>query len=349
MIPVAVLGATGAVGQRFIQLLDGHPYFRVAEVVASGRSAGQRYADAATWRLPTPLPEDVGALVVKPLDAALDSPLAFSALPVEAAGEVEDRLADAGHVVSTNARSHRMDPDVPLLVPEVNWAHLQAVEAQRARRRSNGFIVANPNCSTIVLALTLKPLHDGFGLTQVMVTTLQALSGAGYPGVSSMDIIDNVQPYIGSEEDKLESEPRKILGSWGRGDETGFVEAPITVSANCNRVATTDGHLECVSVAFAHAATHDDVEAALRDYRSPLLTLGLPSAPDPAIVVRDEPDRPQPRLDRDAGRGMAVSVGRLRPCPILAYKFVALGHNTIRGAAGGAILNAELLHAKGYV
>ncbi len=346
MIDVAILGATGAVGQRFVQLLDGHPLFAVRELAASGRSAGQRYADACHWLLPTPVPERAGDIVVKNLDAPLSSPLVFSALPAEVAGEVEDRLAGEGHAVSTNARNHRMDPDVPLLVPEVNWAHVEAVEAQRARRRSRGYIVANPNCSTIALALALAPLHGQFGLERVMVTTLQAISGAGYPGVPSLDIIDNVMPHIGGEEEKMESEPRKILGGW-RDDH--FVDAPIILSASCNRVATSDGHLECVSVGLATRVTLDDVADALRDYRSPILELGLPSAPDPVIIVRDEPDRPQPRLDRDAGRGMAVAVGRLRPCPILDYKFVALGHNTVRGAAGGAILNAELLQAKGLI
>jgi len=346
MIDVAILGATGAVGQRFVQLLDGHPLFTVRELAASGRSAGHRYADACHWLLPTPIPERVGDIVVKSLDAPLGSPLVFSALPAEVAGEVEDRLADAGHAVSTNARNHRMDPDVPLLVPEVNWAHVEAVEAQRARRRSRGYIVANPNCSTIALTLALAPLHDLFGLERVMVTTLQAISGAGYPGVPSLDIIDNVMPHIGGEEEKLESEPRKILGGWRDGH---FMDAPVTVSASCNRVATSDGHLECVSVGLASEVTLDAVAGALRDYRSPLLELELPSAPNPVIIVRDELDRPQPRLDRDAGRGMAVTVGRLRPCPILDYKFVVLGHNTVRGAAGGAILNAELLQAKGLI
>jgi len=346
MIPVAILGATGAVGQRFIQLLDGHPFFSVREVAASGRSAGRRYAEACHWTLPTPIPTGVGNLVVKSLDAELSSPLVFSALPAEVAGELEDHLANAGHAVSTNARNHRMDPDVPLLIPEVNGDHLEALAVQRARRRSGGYIVANGNCSTIGLALALKPLHDAFGLRQVMVTTLQALSGAGYPGVPSMDILDNVAPFIGGEEEKLESEPRKILGTWKDGC---FVDAPFVLSAACNRVATTDGHLECVSVKLGVTAARDEVREALALFRSPLAELGLPSAPDPVIVVRDEPDRPQPRLDRDAGRGMAVSVGRLRPCPLLDYKFIALSHNTIRGAAGGAILNAELLHARGYL
>jgi len=346
MIDVAILGATGAVGQRFIQLLDGHPLFRMRELAASGRSAGRRYRDACHWLLPTPIPERVGEIVVKSLDAPLSSPLVFSALPSDVAGEVEDRLADEGHAVSTNARNHRMDLDAPLLVPEVNWAHVEAVEAQRSRRRSRGYIVANPNCSTIALALALAPLHAQFGLERVAVTTLQAISGAGYPGVPSLDIIDNVMPYIGDEEEKLESEPRKILGGWRDGR---FVDAPVTLSASCNRVATSDGHLECVSVGLATPAALNDVAEALRGYRSPILELGLPSAPDPAIILRDEPDRPQPRLDRDAGRGMAVTVGRLRPCPILGYKFVGLGHNTVRGAAGGAILNAELLQVKGLI
>ena len=248
--------------------------------------------------------------------------------------------------VSTNARNHRMDADVPLLIPEVNGTHVEAVAAQRARRRSEGFIVANPNCSTIVLTLALKPLQDAFGLERVMVTTLQALSGAGYPGVPSLDILDNVLPHIGGEEDKMETEPRKILGTWRDG---AFVDASVLVSAACNRVSTADGHLECVSVDLGLDASPDEVTAALRAYRSPLRDLGLPGAPDPVVIVRAEPDRPQPRLDRDAGQGMAVTVGRVRPCPILDYKFVALGHNTVRGAAGGAILNAELLYARGLL
>ena len=343
---VAILGATGAVGQRFVQLLDNHPLFAVRELAASGRSAGLRYAEACHWNLPTPLPARIAGLVVKPLDAPLASPLVFSALPAEVAGEVEDRLAGAGHAVSTNASKHRMDADVPLLVPEVNWAHVEAIAAQRARRGGGGYIVANPNCSTIALVLALKPLHDAFGLERVMVTTLQALSGAGYPGVPSMDILDNVLPHIGGEEQKLETEPRKILGAWRDG---AFVDAPMALSAACNRVATTDGHLECVSVDLGLDVSLGEVAAALREWPSPLRDFSLPSAPDPVIVLRDEPDRPQPRLDRDAGRGMAVSVGRLRPCPILDYKFVALGHNTVRGAAGGAILNAELLHARGLI
>lgn len=343
---VAILGATGAVGQRFVQLLEGHPFFTVRELAASGRSAGQRYADACHWNLPTPLPGRVGALVVKPLDAPLDSPLVFSALPADVAGEVEDRLAGAGHVISTNASMHRMDADVPLLVPEVNGEHVEALAAQRARRRSRGFIIANPNCSTIGLVLAIKPLADAFGLERVMVTTLQALSGAGYPGVPSMDIIDNVLPHIGGEEHKLETEPRKIMGTWRDG---AFVDAPVTISASCNRVATTDGHLECISVDLGLEVSVDELRTAWRDYRSPLHELKLPSAPDPVVIVRDEPDRPQPRLDREAGRGMAISVGRLRPCPILDYKFVALSHNTVRGAAGGAILNAELLQARGLL
>ena len=343
---VAILGATGAVGQRFVQLLAGHPFFTVREVAASGRSAGRRYAEACHWNLPTALPDRVGDLVVKPLDAPLDSPLVFSALPADVAGEVEERLAGAGHAVSTNARNHRMDPDVPLLIPEVNWMHVEAVAVQRARRGSQGFIVANPNCSTIVLTLALKPLQDAFGLERVMVTTLQALSGAGYPGVPSLDILDNVLPHIGGEEEKMETEPRKILGTWRDG---AFVDAPVLVSAACNRVATADGHLECVSVDLGLAVSPDEVTAALCAYRSPLRDLGLPGAPDPVVIVRAEPDRPQPRLDRDAGQGMAVTVGRVRPCPILDYKFVALGHNTVRGAAGGAILNAELLYARGLI
>ncbi|GAC1344110.1 MAG: aspartate-semialdehyde dehydrogenase [Candidatus Dormibacteria bacterium] len=343
---VAVLGATGLVGQRIIQLLDGHPLFTVHEVFASGGSAGRRYGEARAWKLPTPLPTRAGQLSVKPLDDPVESSLVLSALPGDVAAEVEERLADAGHFVCTNAGAHRMDPDVPLVIPEVNPAHLDALQTQSQRRSSAGFIVANPNCSAIGLLVALKPLADAFGLAQVNVTTLQAVSGAGYPGVASLDAIDNVVPHIEDEEHKMEVESRKILGEWDGG---GFRDATIEVSATCTRVPVSDGHLECVSVALRATPSLADVRAAMRDFRSPVADLQLPSAPDHPVVVSDASDRPQPRLDRDAGRGMTVTVGRLRHCSVLGYKFVVLSHNLVRGAAGAAVLNAELLHARGLL
>jgi aspartate-semialdehyde dehydrogenase len=282
-------------------------------------------------------------MVVQPARPPIDARLVFSALPTDVARQAEDDFADAGYVVSTNASPHRMDADVPLLIPECNPEHLALVAKQKQRRGSNGYIIANPNCSTIHLALALKPLHDAFTITRLVVTTMQALSGAGYPGVASMDVVDNVVPYIGGEEGKMESEPHKILGSL----TNGHVEpAAFRLSAHCNRVPTLDGHLETVSVEFARKPTLDALRAAFAGFRGEPQHLQLPSAPAQPIVVRDEPDRPQPRLDRDVQNGMASVVGRLRACPVLDYKFVVLGHNTLRGAAGGTLLNAELLVAK---
>jgi len=334
------------VGQRLVQLLDGHPLFAVHELFASDRSARRRYADACGWRLPTPLPASAAGLVVKGLEEPVESSLVLSALPTAIAADLEERLADAGHVVCTNASAHRMDRDVPLLIPEINPEHLAAVGVQRARRTSGGLLIANSNCSAMGLVIALKPLADAFGLTRVSVTTLQAVSGAGYPGVPSLDAIDNIVPLIESEEHKMEIESRKILGTWEGG---AFHDAALELSATCTRVPVSDGHLECVSVALTTTPSTADICAVLRDFRSPVRDLGLPSSPDPLIVVSDAPDRPQPRLDRDAGRGMAVTVGRVRPCAVLGHKFVVLSHNTIRGAAGAAILNAELLHARGLV
>jgi aspartate-semialdehyde dehydrogenase len=345
-IPVAVLGATGMVGQRFVQLLADHPWFEVTALAASEASCGRAYAEACHWLLPTPMPREVEDLEVQPLHAALDSPLVFSALPASVAGPVEEELAQAGLVVCTNASAHRMDADVPLLIPEVNANHTTLIETQRRRRGGDGFIVASSNCSATQLALALKPLHDAFGLRSVSVVTMQALSGAGYPGVPALDILDNVLPFIPGEEDKLESEPLKLLGKLENGRIT---TAPLTVSAQCNRVPVRDGHTECVSLQLERRAELGEVIGVLEGFAGRPEAADLPSSPPRPILVTDHDDRPQPLRDRDAGAGMCVTVGRLRPCPILDFKFVLLGHNTMRGAAGGSVHNAELLVAQGWI
>ena len=337
-IPVAVLGATGTVGQRFIQLLENHPWFELAEVMASDQSAGKRYEEAAgsRWKLPTAIPAAARALRVKGPRERLTSHLLFSALDASVAGELEEQFARAGHLVSSNARNHRMDPLVPLVIPEINRDHLEILDRQPY---GDGGIVTNPNCSTIVLALALAPLHRRFGVEAVIVTTFQATSGAGYPGVPSLDILGNVVPFVSGEEPKMESETQKILGSLnGR----GFEPATFAVSAQCHRVPVIDGHLEAVSLRLSGSPSRKQVAETLASFR-PLAKLDLPSAPAEPIVIRTEEDRPQPRLDADRAGGMGVTVGRLRPCPVLQWKFEALAHNTIRGAAGAAILNAEIL------
>ena len=349
-IPVAVLGATGSVGQRFVQLLERHPWFRLAETVASERSAGRAYAEAADWRLDTLLPSDAAALTVKPLGADLESTIVFSGLDSSVAGEAEELYASRGAVVVSNAKNHRMDADVPLLIPELNADHLGAIERQRKRRGGNGYIVTNPNCSTVGLAMAIAPLERAFGIEALHVTTMQAISGAGYAGVASYAILDNVIPYISGEESKIESEPRKILGTW---DGDRFVDATFRISAQVNRVATIDGHLMTISLKLRdHRDVLDLVAAAveaINDFTGEPQRLGLPSAPRRPIHYVEGDDRPQPRLDRDREHGMSVSVGRLRPCSLLDLRMVALVHNTIRGAAGAALLNAELLVAKGML
>jgi aspartate-semialdehyde dehydrogenase len=335
---VAVVGATGTVGQRFIQLLERHPWFEVVEVMASDQSAGKPFEEAvgSRWKLSTAIPAAVRGLRVKSPKERLASRLLFSALDASVAGELEEHYARAGHLVSSNARNHRMDPLVPLVIPEINRDHLALLELQPY---GAGGIVTNPNCSTIVLAMALAPLHQRFGVDSVIVTTFQATSGAGYPGVPSLDILGNVVPFVAGEEPKMESETQKILGRLnGRGVEP----APFPVSAQCHRVPVVDGHLEAVSLTLRHRASRKQIAETLATYR-PLARLDLPSAPADPIVVRTEDDRPQPRLDADRENGMGITVGRLRPCPVLQWKFEALGHNTIRGAAGAAILNAEIL------
>ncbi len=345
-IKAGILGATGTVGQRFVQMLENHPYFEVTALAASDRSAGRPYAEAVRWKISEGPPAYARDMVVQECRPGLDCDIVFSGLPSDVAGTVEEEFARAGYGVFSNASNHRMDPDVPLVIPEVNPDHLAMIEQQRRNRGWGGFIVTNPNCSTIHLVLALKPLQDAFGLRRVMVTTLQAVSGAGYPGESAMDVLDNVVPFISKEEAKIEAESRKLLGSVRDGQ---FVDADVVLSAACNRVATQDGHMACVSVELGHPASLEEVAAVLREFRARPQELKLPTAPCRPVVLRTEPDRPQPRLDRLAERGMATVVGRLRPCPILHYKFVALGHNTIRGAAGASILNAELMCAEGML
>ncbi len=346
-IRTGILAATGAVGQRFVQLLENHPWFEITAVAASDNSVGKRYKDAARWFVSPDMPEAVRDMIVLPCEPGMDCDLVFSALPSDVAGPIEEAFAAAGHVVSSNANNHRWDPDVPLLIPEVNPTHLGLIPQQRLRRGwEKGYIITNGNCSTIHLVLVLKPLQDAFGLKKVLVTTMQALSGAGYPGVPSLDITDNIIPFIGGEEKKLETEPLKMLGHF---DGEKVINADIVISAHCNRVGTRDGHLEAVSVELVEQPTIEEVIQVFREFKGEPQALNLPSAPVYPIVVRDEPDRPQPRFDRDAERGMASVVGRVRKDPILGYKFLVLGHNTLRGAAGSAILNAELLVAKGYL
>jgi aspartate-semialdehyde dehydrogenase len=342
-----VLGATGIVGQRLVKLLTEHPWFELTEVAASERSFGKCYADAVSWHLDGPVPAAAGGLVVKGLEPNLACDFVFSALDSSVAGSAEEEFARAGYPVVSNCKNHRMDPDVPLLIPEVNAAHLEAIRVQQKNRGyDGGFIVTNPNCSTAGLVLVLKPLADAFGLERIFVVTLQAVSGAGYPGVASMDIHGNVVPFISGEEEKMESEPQKLLGKW---DGTRFVDAGLGISAHCNRVPVLDGHLECVSLSLKKIASLHEVCEALKNFVVDEELASLPSAVRYPVVVLDEPDRPQPRRDVHAGEGMAAVVGRVRECPLLDVKLTLLSHNLVRGAAGAALLNAELLAARGFL
>jgi len=342
-IEVGVLGATGVVGQQFVSRLSRHPWFKPVWLAASERSEGKSYAEAAPWRLAAPMPADAATRTVHACTPGNAPTIVFSGLDAAVAGEIEGAFAAAGHVVVSNARNYRMDPLVPLLIPEVNADHLAVVAEQRAAKGWRGAIVTNPNCSTVVLASALAPLRP-FGLSRVVVSTMQAVSGAGYPGVPSLDILGNIVPFIGGEEEKMQSETQKILGSDG-----GRVPHDVRISAHTNRVPVIDGHTMTVSVEFEAAPDLAQVVEALRTFRGRPQELGLPSAPDPAIEVMREPNRPQPRLDADRGDGMTVCVGRVRPCPVFHVKFVAMGHNVVRGAAGAAILNAELMVAEGMV
>ena len=342
-IEVGVLGATGVVGQQFVSRLARHPWFRCTWLAASERSEGKAYKSVAPWRLSTPIPAGSADRIVDACVPGRGPKVVFSGLDASVAGEIECAFATAGHIVVSNARNFRMDPVVPLLIPEVNADHLALLDEQRRQKKWQGAIVTNPNCSTIVLAMALAPLRQ-FNIRAVVVSTMQAVSGAGYPGVPSLDILGNVVPFIGGEEEKMQTETLKILGSNG-----GRSPYPATVSAHTNRVAVLDGHTMTASVAFEHKPPIAAIVDALRNFSGRPQELSLPSAPHPPIVVTDEQNRPQPRLDADLGGGMAVTVGRVRECPVMHVKFVALGHNTIRGAAGAAILNAELMHAEGLL
>ncbi|HLW54865.1 MAG TPA: aspartate-semialdehyde dehydrogenase [Candidatus Angelobacter sp.] len=346
-LPVGIVGATGAVGQRFIQLLEHHPWFEVKWLSASDRSAGKTYAEAVRWTLNTPLPPAVARMQVSPsVPDGLAPRLIFAALDAAAAREIEPAFAAAGHAVVSNSSAFRMAEDVPLVIPEVNSDHTQLIKAQKWYADKGGFMVTNPNCSAIGLVLALAPLHRRFGVEKVFVATMQAVSGAGYPGVPSLDILGNVIPYISGEEPKMEAESRKLLGAL---NAKTVVPAEIAISAHCNRVAVEDGHTESVSVKLAHPAGAEDIVAAWNEFRCLPQKLNLPTAPEQPVIYDPTPDRPQPRLDRDRGRGMSAVVGRLRPCNIFDWKFTVLSHNTIRGAAGAAILNGELLRAQGYI
>jgi aspartate-semialdehyde dehydrogenase len=340
-IPVAVLGATGTVGQRFIQLLENHPWFDVRVLTGSDRSVGQPYAKACHWLMDTAMPAWAKDTVIVPtLPADYDVTIAFSALPANIAKDVEPVLAQKGIAVCSNASAYRKEPDVPILLPEVNAEHAEIIRVQRARRGWGGCIVTNPNCTSTGLTVALKALQNAYGLRKLLVVSMQAVSGAGYPGIASLDILDNVVPYIGDEEPKLEWEPRKMLGTY-TGDTIQL--ADLVISAHTNRVPVREGHTVCVSVETAQAISAEEAAHALKVYTGPEIARGLPSAPQPVIQLREEPDRPQPRLEIRTGNGMTTVVGRLRPDPIFGLKMVIYSHNTIRGAAGGAIFNAELL------
>jgi aspartate-semialdehyde dehydrogenase len=342
-IEVGVLGATGMVGQRFVSLLSQHPWFRCTWLGASERSEGKAYKSVAPWKLNTPIPGGSAERIVEACVPGKGPKVVFSGLDASVAGEIEGAFAAAGHIVITNARNFRMDPLVPLLIPEINADHLKLIGEQRRSKGWKGAIVTNPNCSTIVLALALAPLRQ-FNIRSVIVSTMQAVSGAGYPGVPSLDILGNVVPFISGEEEKMQSETLKILGSDG-----GRAPYPAVVSAHTNRVAVIDGHTITVSVGFERKPAIEAIKEAMRSFAGKPQQLWLPSAPQPPLVVTEEPNRPQPRLDADLGGGMAITIGRVRECPVMHAKFVALGHNTIRGAAGAAILNAELMHSEGLL
>ncbi len=345
-IPVAVLAATGAVGQRFVQLLVDHPWFEITALSASERNVGKKYVDACQWVIPGDPPTSLMDMVISPLETSLPAQIVFSALPSSVAREVEPRFAQAGYVVCSNASAFRIEPDVPLLIPEINADHLGLIEKQREERGWSGLIVTSPNCTTTAAVMPLKPLDDAFGLQKVFVATLQAASGAGYPGVASLDILDNIIPYIPGEEEKVENETRLLLGRM-EGDQR--LDANIAISAHANRVPVVDGHTVCMSMGFQEKPTVEAATAALSEYRGLRPDHGLPSAPGFPILVTTKPDRPQPRRDRDTLGGMVATVGRVRPCQLLDLRLVSTIHNTLRGAASGSILNAELLVAEGYV
>jgi aspartate-semialdehyde dehydrogenase len=341
--PIGILGATGMVGQRYIQLLENHPWFEVAWLAASDRSSGKTYGEAAKWRLDTPLPERIARMTVSAAEPEGAPKIIFSSIDSGIAKELEPKFAAAGCAVLSNSSAFRMTPNVPLVIPEINAEHLHLIEEQPWRKESGGYLVTNPNCSTIGLVMALKPIEERFGIEKIFVTTMQAVSGAGYPGVASMDILDNVVPYIGSEEEKMEEETLKLLGKL---EGHGVEPLAAKITAHCNRVSVVDGHTECVSIQLKKPATKEEILAAWAEYK-PLADRNLPFAPLQPVQYSALPDRPQPRLDRNREKGMAVTTGRLRPCNLLDWKFVCLSHNTVRGAAGATILNAELLASLG--
>lgn len=345
-LSVGILGATGIVGQRFIQMLEHHPWFEVAWLAASDRSEGRPYAEAARWRLKTGIPERVAGMTVSPARPEGAPEVIFAALDAAIARELEPQFADAGCAVITNSSALRMQADVPLIIPEVNGDHVSLVEGQAWRRKSRGFVVTNSNCSAMGLVLALAPIHRRFQLEAVTAVTMQAVSGAGYPGVASIDILGNVIPFIKNEEEKMEEETQKMLGTLNGG---AVVPAPFKMSAQCNRVAVEDGHTESVAVRLKQKARPEELIAAWNEFTAEPQKLRLPSAPDRPVIYMTANDRPQPRFDVDLGGGMTTAVGRLRPCNVLDWKFTVLSHNTIRGAAGAALLNAEWLKAKGYL
>lgn len=342
-IPVGVLGATGMVGQKFIELLSKHPWFKVVSLGASERSQGKKYGEAMRWMMQTPLPREIAEIVISPCLPELPCKIVFSALNADVSGEIEENFASAGYIVISNSRNHRMDPDVPLLIPEVNSSHLDLVKSQRF---SKGMIITNPNCSVIGLTTALKPLVDRWGIEMAHVVTLQAISGAGYPGVASFDIVDNVIPFISGEEEKVETEPLKILGKLS---QEGIDPYKMRLSAQCNRVAVMDGHMACISVKLKEAGRDEEIIQAWESFSSEIQVLQLPTAPITPIIYHRDERHPQPKLHRNLENGMAISIGRLRKCRLFDWKFAILSHNTIRGAAGCAILNAELLIKKKYL
>jgi aspartate-semialdehyde dehydrogenase len=345
-LPIGILGATGIVGQRFIQALEHHPWFEVAWLAASDRSEGRPYAEAARWRLKTAIPAKVASMTIAPARPEGAPKIIFAALDAAIARDLEPQFAAAGCALISNSSALRMQSDVPLVIPEVNADHIALIDSQPWRRNSGGFAVTNPNCSAIGLVLALAPLHRRFQLESVMAVTMQAVSGAGYPGVASLDILGNVIPYIKNEEEKMEEETQKLLGTL---KGVRIEPAPFAMSAQCNRVAVEDGHTESVSIRLKQKAKPEEIIAAWNEFRAEPQQLGLPSAPEQPVIYLTAPDRPQPRFDVDLGGGMTNAVGRLRPCNVLDWKFTVLSHNTIRGAAGAALLNAELLKAKGYL
>src|SRR6266567_7911672 len=345
-IPIGILGATGVVGQRFIQMLEHHPWFEVAWLAASDRSEGKVYSEAARWRLKTPIPSAVAGMAVSPATPEGAPKIIFAALDASIAAELEPRFADAGCAVVSNSSALRMQEDVPLVIPEVNGGHIKLIDGQAWRKKSGGYVVTNPNCSAIGLVLALAPLHQQFELETVMVVTMQAVSGAGYPGVASLDILGNVIPYIRNEEEKMEEETRKLLGQM---NGSRIIPGAFAMSAQCNRVAVEDGHTESVSLKFKNKADAAEILETWAEFRGVPQERNLPSAPEIPVHYAESKDRPQPRFDVEYGHGMTTTVGRLRPCGVLDWKFTVLSHNTIRGAAGAALLNAELLKVQGYL